>query len=410
MKNHKGKVIVIGGDNGGGNRGDELMCEAACHFFSVNAPELDIVTDAQVPSWISPIPGVRIIPQVRFDEKWPSLDRFRKALAKSSRFFCLPLAVDYDCLRVVVRHGTEFLDELQHTSALFFSGCGCLTDKYPGSLLAWRAMILAAERRGIPVVISGIGGGPFRNRILKHLLKSCFSIPRLVTCREATVTPKILRDLGVPHNRIIPVPDDAVFYYPVAAEEAKEWLVKTTSLKLHSGFVGISLMSSVFRSNRSNAVRLGEALSRALPGVQKLYVALSPDDLEMLSLAASADPCACIMPLSSPGITKAVIGNALAMISCRYHGCVFALSQGVPTVGIYSEEYWRLKNAGVMRAFDWDGPVLSIDETFGPALKNTLMKVLNRRDGICKSLRRTVDKLRPLAYYAHRKTLELIYE
>lgn len=26
-------ILIIGGDNGGGSAGDELMCEAACAFF-----------------------------------------------------------------------------------------------------------------------------------------------------------------------------------------------------------------------------------------------------------------------------------------------------------------------------------------------------------------------------------------
>lgn len=51
----KKKILIIGGDNGGGSAGDQIMCEAACDFFVKNG--YSVYTDAQSIDWKSPVKG-----------------------------------------------------------------------------------------------------------------------------------------------------------------------------------------------------------------------------------------------------------------------------------------------------------------------------------------------------------------
>jgi polysaccharide pyruvyl transferase WcaK-like protein len=399
------KIIVISGNNGGGNRGDELMCQAACSFFREKLPDADIVTDTSVPGWQPLVHGVRVFSQVAYDPSRTLGQRFFKPLAKSLRVALLPTAQKYPALRPVLQHGREFLAELSDASALFFAGCGVLTDRYAGMLLAWRAMMLAAQARAIPVFVSGIGGGPLTNRWLRKVLERPLSGVEDITCRNWFHTRNVLVDLGIDPGRITMVPDDAVFYSPVSLDDARAWLKQNTRLDPGQRYVVMSLMHGGGISD-DRLRDIARTVRDALPGIARLYMPLAPDDLAALRIAAADDPDAVIAPLASPAMTKAVFGGAWLALSARYHGCVFALAHAVPTVGIVADDYWKFKIDGVCSMFSVPGHWIDLRVAPIEQLQSMIATTAQRRDELAARVDAARDQLQPLAYYAHRKVVQ----
>ena len=63
----------------------------------------------------------------------------------------------------------------------------------------------------------------------------------------------------------------------------------------------------------------------------------------------------------SPSATKNAISQFDVMVSARYHGCVFAVSQQIPVMALYYEEYWKQKNQGVLSMFGLENLTYHID-------------------------------------------------
>ena len=84
-------ILIIGGDNGGGSAGDELMCEAACAFFQKRG--FKVYTDAQYLSWRSPIDEVITVMQLRKDCYRNKLERILKSVLKLYRLLLLPFFI-----------------------------------------------------------------------------------------------------------------------------------------------------------------------------------------------------------------------------------------------------------------------------------------------------------------------------
>ena len=85
----KKKILIIGGDNGGGSAGDQIMCEAACDFFVKNG--YSVYTDAQSIDWKSPVKGVTTILQLRKDFYTTKFQRVLKSILKIYRIITFPL-------------------------------------------------------------------------------------------------------------------------------------------------------------------------------------------------------------------------------------------------------------------------------------------------------------------------------
>lgn len=409
MTKGKTKIIIIGSANGRGNCGDELQCEAACHFFRTKLPNFDIVTDSSNMAWQSPIENVRLVQAVLYDNRRRFPDKCHKAIRKPLRFFLLPFALKVPFYDRLIGHGRIFLSELRDASLLFFSGAGGLTDKYPGGILAWRAMILAAEQCGVPIVMSGIGAGPLRSSILRCLLRPALRVPLLITCREHSKTPIILKELGVQDERMVCVPDDALFYNPVEQEMAKEWLSANTDYDSNRPYIAVNLMrSQLGKKNWVHRARLiGKKLQTALPSHQKIYVPLNSEDVPVLSVAAQQDDNAFVVPLMSPGMCKAIMSGAMLAVSCRYHGCVFSLSNGVPTLGIYGESYQEGKNKGVLEMFGMGDYALEAAETETGRFEKRVLQMYDEKEQLTQQIMKVRESLKPKAFFAHKEALNI---
>jgi polysaccharide pyruvyl transferase WcaK-like protein len=141
-----------------------------------------------------------------------------------------------------------------------------------------------------------------------------------------------------------------------------------------------------------------------------LYLlAITHEDHKILSVVSQLIENSIIVPLLSPSATKNIVSQLDMLITSRYHGCVFGASQGIPTIGLYSEEYWKNKNMGVLEMFGCKNAVFSICDIQSSNMEDKISEFLLTPDFIRHEMKQKKSVLMKKSYFVHNKIFE-IYE
>ena len=388
-------ILIIGGDNGGGSAGDEIMCEAACDFFIKSG--FYVVTDAQTESWKSPVPNVNVVKQIRKDDYKNLITRFLKSILKMYRIFLLPLVIRKKYNIPLLLHGNKFKNTMQHVDVVLFAGCGGITDKYLVNVLAWWSIIRSAQRLNVPVYMSGIGVGPLNNKILRFFVRRFIHIPKYITLRDSVMSEHIVNELGRCKNLIV-VPDDA-YFYEVGGETKKQVEELLLTLDTSKKNIGINVMSRIF-SNEAKIDLFVTMLREVFPNdfFNLIFVAVTQEDVHILLKIQHKLKYGCVVDKKSPSYIKSLIGKMYLMISARYHGCVFGVCGNVPTIGLYGEEYWKNKIIGALSftgSEDYAYPINTL------SLYPVVSKIFDNYDDIKNKIRDLNENLKQSAFFIH---------
>jgi polysaccharide pyruvyl transferase WcaK-like protein len=394
------KILIIGGDNGGGNIGDEAMCEVAYSFFRKNISNVDIIIDAQNINWKSENNDLKVIKQLRKDDYKTAIGKYISFLLKIYRILFLPVFCKIKSKIPLFFHGNEIKYYLQNVDLVFFSGCGNITDKYPINVLAWWAIIKSARKLKKPVVISGIGIGPLQNKLLKVFVKDFIDVPEYITTRDKNQSLKYLKEFGRDYS-FEWVVDDA-FYYEVT----KKYTLDYSRQKK----VGLSLMRQVFRNYQEMTLFISQIKTVLLkfPDLHLYLVSLSPDDQETLMQVKQEISNSTLLPYLNISETKDVISQFDLMITSRYHGAVFSISQNVPTIGIFNEEYWRNKLNGLFDMLNIKDNLFKTEELYQSSFYNIIQEYLNNKDSFQLKMNIEKGKLNQKKLVAHRFSLNFL--
>lgn len=384
------KIIIIGGDNGGGSAGDEIMCEAACAFFRKIDNELEIVTDAQRSDWSSPIKEIKVFQQLRKDRPTKKFFFAFFALRKIIRLITLPVLIKKNGFDFFLGHGTHFRSHLKNSNILFFAGCGGLTDKYPVTVLAWWSMITAAKKLGIKVYISGVGIGPINNWFVNLLVKKIVNSVDFITVRDRSFSYAYLNK-NKSNNDYSWVPDDAFFY------QSSPRKVRDTSIIR----IGINFMPKFFKDGLQLKY-IAELLNENLnPNFKIHLLPITREDYQVLHLLTEYISSATIHEFTSPSKMKALVNSMDVLITARYHGCVFGVSQKIPTIGLYTEEYWKQKISGLFEMAGIGNATLEFSEFVSVLRDKGLDKLIfNTRDNIISDT--CLVELRERSFLVHK--------
>lgn len=389
MENQK-QILIIGGDNGGGSAGDQLMCEAACYFFIRH--NYIVYTDAQSISWKSPIKGVNTIVQLRKDVYNNIYERIFKSMLKLYRIFLLPYVCKTKVNIPFFLHGNAFKSCLQKCNVVLFAGCGGLTDKYGINILMWKSIVKSAKRLRIPIYISGVGIGPLSSKYNIRNVKYILNNVDYVTVRDYLLSLDITQKLCLT-KRYTWVPDDACFY-----NGFETYKLPSNNKKKR---IGLSIMSS-FRNTLTYSLFI-ECLQHyfSKDDITIYLISVTHEDYDTLLEISHKVSNSILLPRLSPSATKNVISQLDLMISSRYHGCVFALSQGVPVIGIYNESYWKEKIKGVLSMFDFKDSVYAFNDICSSDLFQKSDEMLKNLNYYRNNLFTRKQTLKEKAYYVH---------
>jgi polysaccharide pyruvyl transferase WcaK-like protein len=269
----------------------------------------------------------------------------------------------------------ELLDALLAADLVLVAGRGGLSDAFRDDALAVLGLLELAADLGIPTAMVGQGVGPATDPVLVARARQVLPRLGLIAVRERLFAPALLERLGVDGDRVVVTGDDAV--EPALAA----WRDGAPGDRL-----GVSLrFSSYYDIDGQDAGRLSEALERARREMGARFV---PLPISHNAHEADIDAIAAITGVDgrAPWLEETIrgAGSCRAVVSATYHAAVFALSQGVPSVGLARSAYQEWKLRGLADQFGAGCSVLSLQD---PDFAERLIEELLRAWGEAPSLR-----------------------
>jgi polysaccharide pyruvyl transferase WcaK-like protein len=299
------------------------MLEANILHFRQLFPNMQFAALSRDPSWTAQNYGVDSLPM----PKWsPGIDCSEQWL------------------------GSDIVNDLHRSNGLIISGGGNLCSTWPDKIHERVALMDAAVKADIPVVVLGQTLGPVLTADERRLLGKSFTHIKWLGVRDDASAAMAL-ELGTPSDRIHLQLDDAFFLdsrepgddrAQPFCDPGRRWIVVT----LDASF-GAPERASCVEVLASQLDSLAQHLQASLVfvphvGGRDAGDALS-DEVAGRALAKHLGSKFTSVGLWSPREARWLIDRAVMVVSTRYHALVFATASGVPAIGIYSDDYSRIK-------------------------------------------------------------------
>jgi len=307
---------------------------------------------------------------------------------------------------------TELLKTLAYSEALLVVGGGNLNDLYRwGGLFSKGVEIFVAKTLDKPVFLGAQTVGPLRKKWTRALAKRVLENADFITLREKCSS-DVIKELGIKHNRIRVAPDDSFYVDPINEMEAKR-LLKNEKLDLNRikrpGRKIIALNTRPWWKRKPKDAKLKKALEditrflikegHFLVFVSTAYTC-SPAYNDM---NAAKELLRNLKPTQNAWVLqnrynwsqlKGILGLMDAAVGVSYHFAVFATSMGVPTIGLYQDEYYRLKLQGFFELIGFDKWAIDVSKIDQHMLIENVKKMLQKSDELKRTLLSRVKLMR----------------
>lgn len=351
---HSPHILIIGDIAGEKDYhvGDEAMVEANLARLRQRLPNARFTLISRDPDYSAALYDTKAIKPIGFmpagpDSNSQNFARLEQVIyaAKTRAASDEPLP-DGDSI-------THMVEVVYSADAVLISGGGNLSSTWPQHLFERTALVQIAHILGKPIAISGQTIGP--NLDLEHALLLARVLPTvgLLGARELD-TMQLALGLGVHPDTVTYQVDDAM-HMPSEAPEGGEDSLKQPyiAVTLHAFAVpheedrALSVLARQFDqiADRTGLRFLfiphvgqddtGTAFSDVRIGHKLRGLLKNPDRMVVLGIENA----------------RHVIWRtqrAAMVISTRYHPIVFGLAGGVPCLGIYTDEYTRVKLQGAL--------------------------------------------------------------
>jgi len=251
----------------------------------------------------------------------------------------------------------KFVRRFEEADVLFVSGGGFMTDLF-GSAERVCNLIMLAHSRDVPVFMFGQGIGPIRSSRLQKKAKRALPKVQTIALREKKFSYPLLRDLGVQEERITVTGDDAV---ALAHNERRQALGEGIGVNLRIAYY--SKVSEDLTETVAEALsEVADSHGAPLFPVPIAYRGTDSDVESIRSiLEAAGKETDRGASLRSPEEVIRQAGRCRVVVTGSYHGGVFALSQGVPVVGLANSKYYHNKFHGLADMFGVGCTILRTD-------------------------------------------------
>jgi phytanoyl-CoA hydroxylase len=302
---------------------------------------------------------------------------------------------------VIGRNATEAIAEvLADAGGLFVSGGGNLSSSWPELLDQRIQWMREARRRGLPVVTGGQTIGPELATAERSRLAKTLAGVEHLGIRELPSVALALQ-MGVPAERISYQSDDAFFLAgrPPAAVEGRgcldgPYLLVTLdpSFAASDSRAGLcSLALQLARIAAESGLRLA-----FLPHVGPLG-SLGDEDGRVgtaLGQLLRAEGIGCtLLPVMPPAETVWATQRAAVVVSSRYHPLVFGTAAAVPCLGLYRDDYTRIKLQGALAHLGMEAWCQSVADAEGFGLVTAFRRLWRQREEIAAAMTRAREPL-----------------
>lgn len=325
--------------------------------------------------WFFPLLGKlhRLIPRDRTELIGGKLEDWLRYYAPSAVLMLLALKLRKNPM--LLQEVKSFLNVLYDADLVIATGGGYITDAFKQDTLPRLATLRLSARLGKPTVLVGQGLGPIRDSVLLQKAQDTLSLADLIAIREKRAGLPLLQEFNVSQDKVMFTGDDAIeLAYSARRDEFGDGIGINLRAAIYSG-VGETYIQSI----RLVLHKLSEQLNAPfipVPIDHAVYEGLvDPDSTTIQNLlkeyVENSDGGA---SLDTPLQIIQQVSQCRLVITGSYHAGVFALSQGIPVIGLAKSQYYIDKFFGLLEQFRLGCTVLLLDD---PELELKLYESVN---------------------------------
>jgi polysaccharide pyruvyl transferase WcaK-like protein len=299
----------------------------------------------------------------------------------------------------------NFLEAVSQADLVIATGMGGITDAFPDYASELLDTLRLGIGRGAVTAMMGQGIGPLQDPKLRSQAQEVLPRINFISLREERASRPILYSLGVSPERITTTGDDAIeMAYQLHAQE------------LGCG-LGINLRAANYSDVDQNLI---EQLRPILQDVAKKHQAPTISiPISRIPGEADADAIRQLIAgyddlsdggteLDTPLKVIEQVKRCRVVVTGSYHAGVFALSLGIPVVGLAKSAYYVDKFLGLAQQFGTGCDVVLLNDTDWQAkLRNAIERAWQSAEQIKPELLAAAERQIDLGHAAYRKLYAL---
>jgi polysaccharide pyruvyl transferase WcaK-like protein len=304
----------------------------------------------------------------------------------------------------------RFIEAVYKADLIVATGGGYITDAFKHHAIAAFSTLELASKLGKPVAMLGQGLGPIHEQDLLDKGKQVLPVINLIAVREKKVGIPLLQSINVSGKHVVVTGDDAIeLAYNVRKSKIGNGIGVNLRVAQYSG-----INSEVFETVRLSLHSIAHELKTTLlpTPIDHLYYEgyCESDSMSIQKLLSGYDDTSDGgATLDTPIKVIEQISQCRVVVTGSYHAGVFALSQGIPVVGLAKSEYYANKFLGLADQFGVGCTVIFLDD---PSLKEKLIESIKDAWSLAEKLRpQLLDAAKQqidLGHAAYKRVYELV--
>lgn len=404
MRNDTPCFVLLAADEGNLNIGDQAMYVNVCRRLKRHFPKCRIVAvgrqlgrsvdvagvdrvayghehfssaGGRMMRWVERLPkGVRLASLIRY---W-----FFLCCARTRGKWYHRLLWNRDC--------RDAVEMLASADLVLSCGGGYLTSLWWREVLWVKcALYCAASILGKPVVLSGQGIGPVTARLDRWVLKMGLCSADFVGLREEGEAGRYLAALGIPEDKFAVTGDDAVDL-PTCGQGRLSEILEAEGIDLDRPVLVANFRSTAYshRYVGGQYQRFGAVLDQLVEKhrCQIVFVPFCYDEdgraddrtaaFDVTKHMRNRNATRIVMGRYTPEEIKGLVSIGEIAVGVSYHFAVFSLTQGIPCLTLFDNEYYRMKFTGLYGHFGCRPWHFAMDDAGVDALLTEVDTVLCR--------------------------------
>ncbi len=291
-------------------------------------------------------------------------------------------------------HLDAFVEAISDADLFVVCGAGGFTDSTRDWNISTLNTVEEAVYRGVPVLMFGQGMGPLSDSHVQCRARKVLPEVRLLSLREGRAGPAVAESLGIKPSRIMTTGDEAVeLAYEARVSEPGKGLGINLRVASYSN-VSHDMIDNV----RSVLQEFARRHNASLLPVPIAFHASANDHLTIQQLLKGFDNQSDGgVTLNTPLKVIKQAGMCRIVVTGAYHAAVFALSQGIPVVGLSASDDYAAKFLGLQDQFGLGCEMVTLDA----------VDVTERLGEAIEKAWKSAEEVRPLLLEAARRQIEM---
>lgn len=281
-----------------------------------------------------------------------------------------------------------FLQEIKRCDVFFIVGDCSLSDYWLDGVVL-KSWLVQFVRRFVSVsVFSSQGIGPLETPWARKRLVRGLATLDLLSFRDFSYSKSLVEAeglTGVPYNIVM----DEAFSLPVAPRSETWKVLMEGGVSKTEPFIIVNFRNTDFTQNTTSLLnKIADLLDRVVIATKKkiVFIPMSSGEnygrdyqagTQLKNLMKEGDKLHVFEPMADVELVKGIIGAADYSIGLSYHLHVFSLSQGHPTLILYTGDYYKTKSEGLISFYGLPNRAVDFSET---RIEQTLEFILEIED------------------------------